>query len=554
MTAPDLVLVNANVITMDPTQPSARTIGIRAGRISWVSADDSPPLGDHRGSYETVIDCRGKTVVPGFIDAHCHLVSYAHSLVGLDAGPRNVSSILDIQDLVARAARETQPGSWILGRGYSEFHLAEKRHPTRWDLDAVSPAHPVSIAHHSGHAHLLNSLALERVGVSMETGDPPNGLIDRDIATAEPTGLLFGMNEILAQFVSPAQESQADRGVGLAGATLAAYGVTSVFDASPRNDAGRRDLFRTWTRDNRLPQRVSMAMGWDAFQDMVRDGAYPPDDDAGPPDDGADPPDDDACPPDDDADPRDDDADPPDDDPVPIAGVKIILHEITGRLSPSRAELNEMVMQIHKAGHQAILHAIEQEHIIAACTAIEEARRAVPPAAGRGHPRHRLEHCSVCPPELAQRLAAAGVTVVTQPAFVYYNGERYLKTVPETDLIHLYPVGRLLRSGVAVAGSSDFPVVPPNPLIGMYAAVTRRAENGERVLPEEGVSPGEALSLFTDSAAKAIGAEALRGSIQPGKLADLAVLSADPTNVAEETIKDIRVDMTLIGGRVVWAR
>ncbi|MHB1342817.1 MAG: amidohydrolase [Thermoleophilia bacterium] len=518
MAAPNLVLANVNVITMDPTLPAARTIGIRAGRICWVSAKDTRPPNDHRGPKENVIDCQGKTVVPGFIDAHCHLVSYAHSLVGLDAGPRTVSSIMDLQNLVAQAVRETPPGSWILGRGYSEFHLAEKRHPTRWDLDAVSPAHPVSIAHHSGHVHLLNSLALHRVGISMETGDPPSGLIDRDIPTGEPTGLLFGMNEFIAPFVSPAQESQADGGIGRAGEVLAANGVTSVFDASARNDLGRRELFRTWSREARLPQRISMAVGWGAFQKMMHE-----------------------------------DTARPNDDPVPVRGVKIILHEITGRLSPSRSELKEMIMRIHTAGHQAILHAIEQEHIIAACTAIEEAQRAAP-AAGRGHPGHRVEHCSVCPPELAKRLATAGVTVVTQPAFLYYNGERYLKTVPELDLKHLYPVGRLLRSGVTVAGSSDFPVIPPNPLIGIYAAVTRRAENAEPVLPEERISPVEALSLFTASAAKAIGAEALTGSIKPGMFADLAVLSADPTAVAEEAIKDIRVDMTLIGGQVVWER
>ncbi|MHB9150689.1 MAG: amidohydrolase [Thermoleophilia bacterium] len=518
MTAPDLVLVNANVITMDRALPAARTIGIRAGRIYSVSPRSAHPPRDSGGPRPIVIDCRGKTVVPGFIDAHCHLVSYAHSLVGLDAGPRSVSSILDIRDLVAQAARETPPGSWILGRGYSEFHLAEKRHPTRWDLDAVSPAHPVSIAHHSGHAHLLNSLALERVGISMETGDPPDGLIDRAIPTGEPTGLLFGMNEIIAPFVSDTQNSHAERGIGLAGASLAACGVTSVHDASARNDPSRRDLFSRWRQQGHLPQRVSMVLGWDAFQrERYRDAASP------------------------------------DDDPVPIVGVKIIVHEITGRLSPSQAELNEMVARIHTAGHQAILHAIEQQHITAACIAIEEARRAAP-AAGRGHPGHRIEHCSVCPPELAKRLAAAEVTVVTQPAFVYYNGERYLKTVPERDLEHLYPIGRLLRSGVAVAGSSDFPVVPPNPLMGIYAAVTRRAENGEQVLPEERISPGEALRLFTDSAAKAIRAEALKGSIRPGKFADLAVLSADPTSVAEEAIKDIQVDMTMIGGRVVYER
>ena len=129
-----------------------------------------------------------------------------------------------------------------------------------------------------------------------------------------------------------------------------------------------------------------------------------------------------------------------------------------------------------------------------------------------------------------------------------------MRTVPPEDLVHLYPLATLMRNGVKAAGSSDFPIVPPNPLIGIYGAVTRRAENGEPVVPEEGVTPLQALSLFTANAAKAIDAETTRGSIQSGKLADLAILNGDPTNLPAEAIKDIRVDMTIINGRVIWER
>ncbi len=510
----DLILINANVITLDPSFPKAGLIRVSNGRIAGLSADGA--CGKSKSPKAAVIDCRGKTVVPGFIDPHCHLVSYGDSFISLDVGPRNVSSIADMLNMVKEAALGLPPGTWIKARGYNEFYLAEKRHPTRWDLDAVSPLHPVRITHRSGHAHLLNSLALQRVGISEETGDPPGGLIDRAIPTGEPTGLLYGMGETLAQFVPPTQGDRADHGIRLAGHTLSALGITSVHDASSRNDPDRLDTFRTWKKKGLLPQRVTMALGWEAFKRH----------------------------------PERESAAPGEDDHVRIEGVKIIIHEMTGRLAPGQSELNEMVLRIHESGFQAILHAIEEKAITAACAAIEHALETFP---GADH-RHRIEHCSVCPPALAKRLASANITVVTQPAFIYYNGERYLNTVAREDLGHLYPVATLMAHGVRVAGSSDFPVVPPDPLIGIYSAVSRRSEQGEHVLPEERITPLEALALFTDNAARASRAETRRGSIRPGKLADLAVLSGDPTGLPEEAIKDIRVDMTIIDGEVVWER
>ena len=510
----DLILINAKAITLEPAFPRARFIRISNGRIASVSVDET--CEKSKSSKATIIDCHGKTVVPGFIDAHCHLVSYADSFITLDVGPRNVSSISDIQNMVKEAARNIPPGTWIKGRGYNEFYLSEKRHPTRWDLDAVTSAHPVRITHRSGHAHLLNSLALQLVGISAETGDPPGGLIDRDISTGEPTGLLYGMGEILARVVPPTQKDQADRGISLAGKKLSVLGITSVYDASSRNNSNQLDLIYNWKKQGLLPQRVTMALGWETFKKH----------------------------------PERELAAFKENDHVPIAGVKVIIHETTGQLIPNQPELNEMVLKIHQAGYQAVLHAIEVNTITAACTAIEHALEVTP----RADHRHRIEHCSVCPPGLAKRLASAGITVVTQPAFVYYNGERYLRTVSKKDLGHLYPLATLMRHGVTVAGSSDFPVVHPNPLIGIYGAVTRKTENGQNLLPEESITPLKALSLFTDSAARAIRKETTRGSIRPGKLADLVILSNDPTSLPEEAIKDIQVEMTIINGNVVWER
>ena len=155
--------------------------------------------------------------------------------------------------------------------------------------------------------------------------------------------------------------------------------------------------------------------------------------------------------------------------------------------------------------------------------------------------RHRIEHCSECPARLVKRLKALNAVVVTQPPFIYYSGERYLATVPSPQIDYLYPFRSLVDAGLVVAGSSDSPVVPENPLAGIYAAVMRKAQSGQPVLPDERVTPMQALAMYTTSAAYAEFQEQEKGVLSPGKLADMVVLSGNPLKVPPEQIKDIRV-------------
>jgi hypothetical protein len=194
------------------------------------------------------------------------------------------------------------------------------------------------------------------------------------------------------------------------------------------------------------------------------------------------------------------------------------------------------------------IHAVEEGTVEAAATALEYCLRQSP----RGNHRHRLEHCSVCPPTLLRRLKAIKALAVTQPAFIYYNGERYLSDVPDTQLPWLYRTGSFLKNGLRPAASSDCPVVPCAPLVGVYASVTRKAETGQTISPQEAISAAEALGIYTLGGAYASFEEKLKGSIEVGKLADMVVLSADPTRVAPEEIKGIKVEQTIIGGEIVW--
>jgi predicted amidohydrolase YtcJ len=470
--------------------------------------------------HTEIIDCLGRTVLPGLIDSHLHLRAFAESCVSLDLSPgAGIKSIADIQSVIKSQCTREPAGTWIRGRGYREFHLFEKRHPTRRDLDAVSPHHPVKLTHGSGHAHVLNGLGLSLVGVTKETGDPPGGLMDRDVSTGEPTGLLYEMGEFLSERIPPLDHLELLRGLKIANHRLLSLGITSVHDASPLNDLERWKEIRSWKEKGLLGPRINFMLGCKGFEQVAAAGS----------------------------------------EELPgtlsqnqlrIRGVKVILDETTGQLRPSQAELNEMVLEIHRSGFQAAVHAIEENAVESACIAISNALDGNP---RRDH-RHRIEHCSVCSLAVIRRLASLGIVVVTQPSFVFHHGDRYLETVPVQQLKHLYPIGSLLKAGIPAAAGSDCPIVPPNPMTGIYSAVSRNSEAGRTVGEGEKISLLEALQMYTVHAARASFEENLKGSIAPGKLADLVVFNRDPRVAPPDQIKDIEAQMTILDGEVLWER
>ena len=509
----DLILYNANIITLDSNNENARLVAIGDGRIQAVTGDEA--LKDLKHSDTQVIDCCGKTVLPGFCDTHFHLHSSAAKSMTLDVSPQaNVYSISDLQDRIGKKSKKHASGAWVRASGYHEFELAEGRHPTRWDLDKAAPNHPVKLMHQSRHAHVLNSLALDRVGISISTPDPPGGLIDRSTPTGEPTGILFEMNDFLSKRIEPLEEREFNRGVELVNQELLSQGITAIHDASSQNGIKQWMSLCSWKEKDKFLPRVNMMLGLNGFNNREQNNFY--------------------CF--------------GNKDQLRFSGVKIILDETTGQLYPPQMELNNLVLEIHKAGQQVAIHAIEETAVESACIAIEHALKKVP----RPDHRHRVEHCSVCSPSLAKRLALSGILVVTQPAFIYHNGDRYLETVSNPEIQHLYPIGTLIKNGVSVAGSSDSPIVPPNPLTAIYAAVSRKTKTGNTVSTKERIDPMAALRMYTTAAAKATFDETKRGSITVGKLADLVVLNGDPTKLAPAELKDLTVQMTILDGNIVW--
>jgi predicted amidohydrolase YtcJ len=510
-----IILINANVLTMDNLSRTAGWLALSGGRIQALGKQVDLNLTGFRDF--AVIDCHGKTVLPGFNDAHCHLRAFAESRVTLDLRPSpTLESLADLKNAIKSHGEKKAKGSWLRGRGYNEFYLFEKRHPTRWDLDEIAPEHPVKLTHRSGHAHVLNTLALKLVGISRQTEDPPGGLIDRDMNTGEPTGLLYEMGEFLSKRIPPLDYKELLRGIELANRELLSLGITSLQDASHSNDLERLKEMLSWKEEGLFNPRINFMLSPSGLEQLQAQGF----------------------------------SSSISENQLRLNCVKLIIDETTGHLSPSQDELNNTVLTVHERGFQVAIHAVEESAVESACSAIEYALRRFP----RSDHRHRIEHCSVCPPALLKRLASLGITVVTQPSFLFYNGDRYLQTVPDHLLEHIYPIGSLLRAGIPVAGSSDFPIAQPNPLIGIYSAVCRKAETGKTIGEGEKISSLDALAMYTVHAARARFEESLQGSITAGKLADLVVLNGNPSVAPPDEIRDMEVKMTILSGEMVWEK
>ena len=509
---PSLLLYNANVVTLEAFMPRASWVAVGDGRISGVGRGEPPSELMGRQGVR-VIDCEGKALIPGFHDAHCHILAAASALLAVDCSPAAVSSIEEIGERLRQRAVVAPADTWIRGAGYNEFYLAERRHPNRRDLDAAVPDRPVRLAHRSGHAHVLNSWALALAGIGPDTPDPAGGVIDRDPATGQPTGLLLEMDGYLDGVVPPLSSAELYEGIRLFDAQCLSLGITALQDASPGNSPERWRLFQDIREHGLLTPSITLMAGAAHLPDFLREGFSFGYESGG----------------------------------VRLGAAKIMLTMTTGSLRPSRDELARMVEEADRGGFQVAIHAVEAEAVEAAVEAISLQTGGRP-----SELRHRIEHCSECPPWLAARLAACGITVVTQPGFVYHSGDRYLAEVDAERLLWLYTTGSLRAIGVRVAAGSDSPVAPLDPMAGIYAAVTRRTSSGAALLPGEAIDVETAMRMHTLDSAYACMQERESGSIAAGKRADLALLDRDPTAVEPEEIKETRVLMTIAGGRVAW--
>ena len=504
---PDIVLANARVLTMDDSNPIAGAVGISGRRVSWVGSIED--AGDVVGGHTTVIDCGGGTVLPGFHDAHVHLLAYARALGSVDCRSSAVSSIEELKLAVAGRSSGTPEGEWIRAWGYDEFSLDENRHPSRWDLDIAAPRNPVRLTHRSGHATVLNSLGMDCVGITSSTPEPAGATIARDSDSGEPTGLLLEMEEFVERRIPHPSFAELARSVQSAATRLLSYGVTSIQDATHHNSMDRWRLFRRLREQVSPGPRITVMPGHRHVADFVDRGLSFGSGDRF----------------------------------LRLGHVKLMVTASGGVQFPTPCDVSEVIDRCQRLGYPVAVHAVEEEVVRGAAESL--ARR-------QDSAVNRIEHCSECPPGVLQSVAASGAAVVTNPGFIHTSGDRYLNTVPDSMRPNLYRIKSLVDQGIAVAFGSDAPFGDPNPMLAISTAVTRRTSSGAVLGVHESVDLAAAIRSYTKGSAIAAALGNRLGSLAPGQMADVIVFERDLTQIPAADLAAQSPRVTILDGSIAW--
>jgi hypothetical protein len=532
----DIVLVNGKILTVDSDNSVVEAVAIKGGRIlATGSTSDVMRLA---GEGTEILDLRGKTVLPGIIDSHTHPCGAAVRIYEIDCRSPPVSSISEILDMVAAKAAETEPGKWIRGTNYNDIKLRDRRHITRWELDDAAPDNPVFISKETGHLYVVNSMALDLAGITKVTPDPPGGKIDRT-EDGEATGLLYETaGNLVTALIPPYSVEEIKEGMRQVWDQFAEWGVTTTHDAGAHGDAVRayQQLLAEGVHKVRtlLMMSVRTTEGADILNSLTSLGiesGYG-------------------------------------DDWLKFMSLKIMgdgsgsggsaavytpqhrgMKDL-GLMTTSEEEIRELTVRAHNAGIRVSIHSIGDRGIDAALDAIEEAQKQKP----LNDVRHRIEHNSCCTPRQLRRIKKLGVTPSSSIGYMYGIGDDYVENFGPERVRWLHPHKTMLGMGIVAAGNSDFPVTSYSPFVQIYEAVVRKTRTGQPVSPEEAISVMDAIRLYTWNGAYLGKEEDIKGSIEPGKLADMVVIDRDILTVPHEEIKDIKVLTTIVDGKIVHKR
>jgi len=530
----DLIITNAVVYTMNPAQPTATAFAIRDGK--FLAVGDNATIAALRGPETQTLDLGGASVLPGLCDAHIHFTHYALGLQRIDIF--EVPSLPEMQQRLAAKVQATPLGTWLTGWGWNQTLWPDKRFPTRQDLDAVAPDHPVLLHEKSGHSAIANTLALRLAGLDAKTANPAGGEIVHD-AAGEPTGLLLESPaiDLVGRHMPEPSADEVDAAVLAAQHNAHRFGLVSVHDLD-----GKRgfECFQRLRLRGALRLRTVTHVAMDQFEAAVGVGLH-----AG-----------------------------LGDEWLRVGGLKLFAD---GALGPRTAamiepyegepdnygitivdkeDMTDMARRASVAGLQMIVHAIgdRANHDVLDVLEIvrqQEAEQGIP----RDQRRHRIEHVQILHPNDVNRLAALDVIASVQPIHAtqdMFNVDAYWGKRGELA----YAFRTLLNTGARLAFGSDAPVETPNPFVGIHAAVTRQRADGAPAVegwhPEEKLTVAEAVAAYTTGAAYAESWEKQMGSITPGNYADFIVPDRDIFTCDPTTIKDTIVQLTVIGGETVY--
>jgi predicted amidohydrolase YtcJ len=528
----DAIFLNGNILTGEglliPEPRRVSALAVRGGLVVGAGSDEV--VLQWRGPKTEVVDLHGAFAMPGFNDAHVHLASAGREKLTIDLA--GTTSLAEMQQRIAAVAKSTPPGAWLRGRGWDHTIWVSKQLPTRRDLDVVTGDHPAVFTRIDGHIAVANSEALQLAGISSSTKDPSGGKIDRD-SFGTPTGIVreTAVDMVYSKLPAP---SHAERrhALELAIQDAISQGITSVQDYSTWEDFL---VFEEIEREGKLPIRISE---WLTFLDplpvLEEQRAHHPAD-----------------------------------DPVLHTGMlKGFMDGSLGSRTASlnapysddpgnsgipqfdQATLNHMTIERARAGFQIGFHAIGDRAVSMALTAFIAAEAAVPESMAY---RFRIEHDQVVDPSDFAKYKWLGVIASMQPNHLLTDMNWAEQRIGPERAKTSYPWKRFLEQGTLLAFGTDYPVEPVTPFRGLYAAVTRRSEDGTRAYhPDQAITIGQALYAYTQASAYAERMETKKGKLVPGQCADFVVLDRDPLRVPPAHILTTRVLRTVVAGRTVF--
>lgn len=533
----DIVLKNGVVVTVDSEDSICQAAAVKGSRIVYVG--DNEGAQQWIGNDTKVIDLDGRALLPGFIDAHMHLgMRGQNAAVIIDCNSNDVTTIKGIQDKIREAASRAPKGTWIKATGYEQSKLKEGRHPTRDELDEAAPDHPVQLTRCCLHMGVYNTLALEAGGITgPEMFAPGEVVVDEN---GKMTGLLkeSACTYMWDKVVYTKEEYM--RSFKAANDLLLSFGVTSMHDGSfygedtigLYQEACREGLIKVrmyvllyhaygkkktieWV--NRfISTGIHGGLGDEHFRlghvKILIDGST-----SGP-----------SCAT----------KEPYSHDPS-LKGIQIYTQE----------EADDIIIKAHNAGFNVTAHAVGDAAVDVILTSIERAMAQNPRPC-----RHRIDHCGIVNEELLDRIQKAGIVTIPNPGFFNENAEIYVKYYGDR-VNYMFPLKSYLDRGITAALGSDAPVIEADPMIGIYGALARADKVSGTVAGEcQRIGIMDAIRMYTYNGAYASLEEDIKGSIEPGKLADLVVLSENILETPLERIKSVKADMTILDGEVVYER
>ena len=528
-TEPDVVVVNARVYTSETAQPRAEAIAIKQGR--FVAVGSTTDVKNLASRATQVIDGAGMTVLPGFIDTHCH-PSGVNELYSVNA---NVRTVKELQAALRKKAADTPPGFWIEAYMFDDTKLDVSLH--RKHLDEAVPDHPVEVNHRGGHTSFYNSKALELAGVTRQTPDPEHGRFFRD-ESGEPNGRVaelargvFGRVGKREEFTPEQSRERAKNGMMHISSLLTAAGLTSVHDAG----AGRarvqayEDAYRAGGLRHRAYMMIrgrdvvnglkAAGIGTGFGNEWIRIGGlkYAADGSAS--------------------------------ERTMRMTTPYVGTDDYGILTMTQQALDEAVEDGHRNNFQIGVHANGDVAIDMVLKSYEKVLQRWPDP----NRRHRIEHCTLVNPDLLRRIKACGCIPTPFWTYVFYHGEKWAQ-YGDDKLRWMFAHRSFIDEGIVVPGASDYGPGPFEPLMAIQSMVTRRDYRGREWGPNQKITVDEAIRVATINGAYASSEESLKGSIKAGKLADFVMLEKDPHDVDPNQIKDIKVIRTVVGGKTMYPK